>query len=240
MNDRATRPKVYRALPLVWLGYLLFPLYALTRADAPPAWFVGTFLVGSAVFVFAYVRVFSGDVDGRWNVAAYALCLALFALCAPFLGSYAVTFLIYAASVAGFQARLERGLAGTLLAALLSLTPLARQGAGVMDVVPLALIGLVSGVGNHFSFRAMSESRRARRLQREKEQLAQTAERERIARDLHDLLGHTLSVVVLKSELAARLIERDPARAAQEMREVERISRGALSEVRSAVRGYRG
>jgi two-component system sensor histidine kinase DesK len=73
----------------------------------------------------------------------------------------------------------------------------------------------------------------------ESEHLAKVAERERIARDLHDLLGHTLSVIVLKSELASRLTANDPARAAEEIRDVERISREALTQVRAAVRGYR-
>jgi two-component system sensor histidine kinase DesK len=75
--------------------------------------------------------------------------------------------------------------------------------------------------------------------QAESEHLAKIAERERIARDLHDLLGHTLSVIVLKSELASRLTATDPARAAVEIRDVERISRDALTQVRAAVRGYR-
>src|SRR5204863_1450718 len=69
--------------------------------------------------------------------------------------------------------------------------------------------------------------------------LAKVAERERIARDLHDLLGHTLSVIILKSELASRLAATQPERAAEEIRDVERISREALAEVRAAVRGYR-
>jgi two-component system sensor histidine kinase DesK len=71
------------------------------------------------------------------------------------------------------------------------------------------------------------------------EHLAKVAERERIARDLHDVLGHTLSVIILKSELAARLIDRDPERAKVEMRDVEETSRAALAEVRSTIRGYR-
>jgi two-component system sensor histidine kinase DesK len=75
--------------------------------------------------------------------------------------------------------------------------------------------------------------------QAESEHLAKVAERERIARDLHDLLGHTLSVIVLKAELASRLTATDPARAAEEIRDVERISREALTQVRAAVRGYR-
>jgi two-component system sensor histidine kinase DesK len=71
------------------------------------------------------------------------------------------------------------------------------------------------------------------------EQLAAVAERERIARDLHDVLGHTLSVIVLKAELAKRLIDRDPQRAAQEIADVEKTARTALSEVREAIGGYR-
>ena len=78
-----------------------------------------------------------------------------------------------------------------------------------------------------------------RLAQDEVERLAKLAERERIARDMHDLLGHTLSVVVLKSELAQKLMSRDPAKAMQEMAEVERISRQGLAEVREAITGYR-
>jgi two-component system sensor histidine kinase DesK len=65
------------------------------------------------------------------------------------------------------------------------------------------------------------------------------AERLRLARDLHDLLGHNLSLIALKSELAGRVIEADPARAAQEIRDVEQAARLALRDVREAVAGYR-
>ena len=64
-------------------------------------------------------------------------------------------------------------------------------------------------------------------------------ERLRFARDLHDLLGHSLSLIALKSELAGRLAEADPARARAEMADVEAAARRALAEVRDAVSGYR-
>ena len=80
---------------------------------------------------------------------------------------------------------------------------------------------------------------RLRMAHEEIERLAQTAERERIARDLHDVLGHTLSLITLKSELAGKLVGRDPERAGREIREIERISREALREVRTAIAGYR-
>ena len=69
--------------------------------------------------------------------------------------------------------------------------------------------------------------------------LAATAERERIGRDLHDLLGHTLSLITLKLELSRKLVERDPESARMEIAEAERVARHALAEVRSAVTGFR-
>ena len=71
------------------------------------------------------------------------------------------------------------------------------------------------------------------------EQLAKTAERERIARDMHDILGHSLSLIVLKSELAGRLLASQPARAALEIAEIETTARQALAEVRKTITGYR-
>jgi two-component system sensor histidine kinase DesK len=69
--------------------------------------------------------------------------------------------------------------------------------------------------------------------------LAALAERERIGRDLHDLLGHTLSLITLKSDLANRLFERDPVAARREIGEVECVARDALAQVRRAVTGIR-
>ena len=71
------------------------------------------------------------------------------------------------------------------------------------------------------------------------EQLAKTAERERIARDMHDILGHSLSLIVLKSELAGRLLDNQPTRAALEIAEIETTARQALAEVRKTITGYR-
>jgi len=70
-------------------------------------------------------------------------------------------------------------------------------------------------------------------------QLATESERLRIARDLHDLLGHSLTTIAVKAELAQRLVGRDPARAADEMSEVAGLARQGLADVRAAVTGYR-
>ncbi len=97
------------------------------------------------------------------------------------------------------------------------------------------IIGLIVNVE-----RASSEKDAALRLSHEEvRRLAATAERERIGRDLHDLLGHTLSLITLKMELSRKLFERDPARAQHELAEAEQIARDALAQVRSAVTGFR-
>lgn len=78
---------------------------------------------------------------------------------------------------------------------------------------------------------------RLRATQRQVESLAAERERGRMARDIHDILGHSLTVVTVKSELAGRLVDIDPARAKTEMAEVEALARGALADVRSTVAG---
>ena len=77
------------------------------------------------------------------------------------------------------------------------------------------------------------------RAQAEVARLAAADERARIARDVHDLLGHGLSVIALKAELAGRLLESDPRRAAAELRDLEDVARSSLRDIREAVAGYR-
>jgi two-component system, NarL family, sensor histidine kinase DesK len=91
-----------------------------------------------------------------------------------------------------------------------------------------------------FGFFTILRSNRELSLARaEVARLAAENERSRIARDLHDLLGHSLTTVTVKAGLANRLAGRDPGRAAREIGEVERLTRSALADVRAAVEGYR-
>ncbi len=100
-------------------------------------------------------------------------------------------------------------------------------------------ISVFTGVNHQYLRTQRIADARLRMAQDEIEQLAKTAERERIARDLHDVLGHTLSLISLKSELAARMLDTDPARTAQELAEIQTTARRALAEVRQTVSGYR-
>jgi len=105
----------------------------------------------------------------------------------------------------------------------------------------LAAIG-VPLLGGLFAYGAERRNVLMFKLNEARAELARTAvaeERLRISRDLHDLLGHSLSVIALKSELAGRVIESDPPRAAREITELEAVARRSLAEVRQAVTGYR-
>ena len=100
------------------------------------------------------------------------------------------------------------------------------------------VVTLGVGVSNiHFA-----ENNRAdyklRMAQSEVEHLAKVAERERIARDLHDVLGHTLSVIIVKSTLAGKLLEKYPEKARSEISDIEKVSREAMAEIRNTLRGY--
>ncbi len=159
------------------------------------------------------------------------------------INSGATTFLVYAAAAGGALRPRRRALtavalvmATVLLAAFTSRIPFPYL---LAAFAPALLLVPVIGLSVLFQRERVQTNARLAMAQDQIEHLAAIAERERIARDLHDLLGHTLSTITLKSELAHKLALDDPERAAGEMRDVERISREALAEVRSAVTGFR-
>ncbi|MEV7725542.1 histidine kinase [Streptomyces sp. NPDC087917] len=122
--------------------------------------------------------------------------------------------------------------------ALLAVTAYAVPGgtAYLAGLLIPALMGGFAMVGIRAMIRTTVELRQARATVA---QLAANEERLRMARDLHDLLGHSLSLITLKSELAGRMLPEHPDLAAQQVADIERVSRQALVDVREAVSGYR-
>ena len=247
MAARSRRLNVWDFFPLIWLGFLVFPLGSFWEVPRSPVQ-VALFLALIGGFVALYLRVFwpgirSAQTQQSWALGGWVLSLASYFVLLPVIGGTATTFLIYGASMIGFQGRTGLALWLAFLNMAVMVWPFwtgTYRPDDLWWLAPNLLFTLVAAYANHASYAQRIAGARLAQAQRENERLAADAERERIARDLHDLLGHTLSVIVLKSELAARLTERDPARAAQEIREVERIGREALTEVRAAVQGYRG
>jgi two-component system sensor histidine kinase DesK len=223
--------------PWAWTVYLipflLTPLYA-SRFANPGGW---ALFIGAALFFLAlYFR--SYWVNGRelllLSAATTALGLALWPIS---LGAGA--FFIFAAAMLGKIEPTRRAfqIVGAI-ALLVAIEALILQRTWFNALWPFFFTILVGALNIHFAQVGRSNAR-LRLAQSEIEHLAKVAERERIARDLHDVVGHTLSLVILKSELAAKLADRDPERAREEIRDVERIAREALAEVRAAVTGYR-
>jgi two-component system sensor histidine kinase DesK len=222
-------------IPYVWLVYLLYvPLDEFFMRPTPWQWTANAF--GILVFLPLYFRAYW--VQGRrllWIIAAMTALGIVFAPINP----GAAVYFIYAASFAGRVGDRPgiglRIIAGLLLiigveTLLLNLSP-------YFWISAVALTIVIGAIGIHYGQRER-DRKKLMRAQEEIEHLATIAERERIARDLHDVLGHTLSVIVLKSELASKLTASDPAAASREIQDVERISRDALAQVRSTIRGY--
>jgi two-component system sensor histidine kinase DesK len=221
--------------PLAWLIYLsLYVVYAVASRPSPAGW--AAYATALVVFLALYFRGFW--VGGRALLAITFAIVALGVVMSPW-NPGASVFFVYGAAFLGAAARPAAairwlGLILAILALETWLVPLPPQ-TWIPGMVFSVLIG-----GTNIHFMEVRRKDKALIAARESEQaMAAALERERIARDLHDLLGHTLSVIVIKSELAAKLADRDPARAASEIRDVERISRNALQEVRGAIYGFR-
>ena len=223
--------------PFLWLIYLgFFLMYAGLKQASALEW-TATFAGVAAFLVLYFWGYWFRDGDARviWITVGMVVLGTLFASSNP----GASVFFIYSAAYLGRLQPVRRAVSALLLLQLAIGLVAWAFGLNLSFWGPAVVFSLLTG-GVSFHFAEVGRANaRLRVTQEEVERLAQTAERERIARDLHDLLGHTLSLITLKSELAAKLLARDPARAETEIREVERISRQALKEVRSAIAGYR-
>lgn len=217
---------------IAWLGYLVFFLMPSFFYDV--SWW--STLLGLAIFLPVYFWVFR--LQGWLVLGPIVICCILGIVYSTF--NYgASTFFIYAAAFAPGIGPPRRAW-GTVLGilAVVILTSVLVQPYPYFWL-PAGFLTLMVGAATINERQVARTNERLRLSQEEVTRLASIAERERIARDLHDVLGHTLSAITVKSQLAARLADRDPGRAAEEIRDVEQISRQALQEVRSAVAGYR-
>jgi two-component system sensor histidine kinase DesK len=148
-------------------------------------------------------------------------------------------FFIYAAAFAPFIGSARTSIVSIALIETVTVAEAMLTHLSLMNAVwPIVFVVLIGATNMQHASSERSNAR-LRLAHDEIAHLAKVAERERIGRDLHDLLGHTLSLIVLKSELASKLADRDIERARSEIRDVERISRDALAEVRAAVGGFR-
>ncbi|QRY62109.1 sensor histidine kinase [Gordonia sp. PDNC005] len=233
------------AFGAVWLIFLVYPISSLIGSDhTVGVKALGLALIGAFGLVYATSCILfmyngpgitTGAERSRWIFAGVlvALVLALF----PIL--HEATF----------------GLAGFLMAIISFIAPRRLQVAVIVALIIAAwavpkvlgwsvdfgVVAIMAAIGmTMIAMRAVSEreSARAEMHERQREldaELAVVAERESVARDVHDILGHSLTVISVKTELAGRLVDLDPERAKAEIAEVNALTRAALAEVRTTV-----
>ncbi|WP_156760696.1 sensor histidine kinase [Microbacterium karelineae] len=233
-------------LGIVWVVFMLFPISAASESSAPSiARGAGVALL--VAYAVTYMAAYAWMIrSGDWRTAArrggigLAVMVSLMAAAAILVGPGALgagAFLISIAMFAGpiIQALIVATAAFLgqylVLTIVLASVPDGFAEFGVLYMPPaivfvsVGCIRLITNAQEHHD-----------EIDR---QLSLVAERERVARDVHDVLGHSLTVVTVKAELAERLIDRDPERAKAEIAQVRSLSREALAEVRATVSGLR-
>ena len=236
-------PKRWRRGGGLWLLYLASPLTAAWSDHTLPASIAGTVLV--LAFAWAYLflvpSVWFGRNGKRDSYAVVGVLLFLTILCAIVVGATGLTPLIFVAVTAMFVLPIRISLSFIAVCAVVGsvlpqyIKPWHVRGVqwGTGAGVALASIAV-------YGFSRLIRANHELALAREEvADLAAEQERLRIARDLHDLLGHSLTTVTVKAALATRLFDQDPVRARAEIAEVERLARESLADVRAAVAGYR-
>lgn len=230
-------PSGYSLLPWLLLGMGAFS--NLLQGEANP-WIGG---LGVLTFNSLYIYVvFRSFVREKREAPSTRLALALMAVVTGALalgygGSWMSFFPLLGLAVGASMRGRWLGPVGLALALVAGAAAVFRN--GWSDAVNIAYGTLLSTM---VTAAILSLSEAVRQLRAAREELARRAveeERMRFSRDLHDLLGHTLSVIVVKSEAARRLAERDLDAALAQVTDIEAVGRQALTEIREAVTGYR-
>lgn len=225
---------------LIYLGYAVSDMTTL-HDDAATVVFGCVVLTGfSAVYLWALpLAVFEGRRGYRYPlILGMTACIAVYL---PIVGGGGLVMTVYLA------------VALTLLLRPVVSIPLVVAIAAVDTWLPAHIAWwqvtgpqwststpvLFAAIAMHGIRAGTRNQAELRRANQEIERLAKEQERLRIARDLHDLLGHALTTITVKAELASKLAARDPTRAADEMAQVATLGRQALADVRATVAGYR-
>ena len=246
--DRATGPRRWGLLFAgIWLFYLLSPLTAAWHRDDVRGW-LG--IIATLVFGAVYLAIF---VLMRWRRAGapfraptsrlvgatlVLVEVALGVVMCALIGQAGTAAAVYVAVTCVMCLQTRWAWLASLTVALATYAatiavPGWHRDEGILFgtlVATLAVWGISQSINRNIEVLSVRE---------ENARLALDDERNRFARDLHDILGHSLTVITVKAELANRLIDVDADRAKAELADLERLSRDALADVRRAVEGYR-
>ncbi|MFD6028034.1 sensor histidine kinase [Streptomyces griseoluteus] len=224
----------------VWLVFLSSPVHDLVSGGhGTAATWAGA--VGLTAFVAVYLGLVFRNMGRTFSGPAVVVLLLILGVLAPLLaytlGSAWLGLFVYLSVACGATLPAKATYwAIPASAAVMYLVGLHTDEQEARNLILLVVLIGFAMTGVRQLVRTTVELRKARATVA---QLAANEERLRLARDLHDLLGHSLSLITLKSELAGRMLPGRPEEAAQQVADIERVSRQALVDVREAVTGYR-
>ncbi|WP_433745772.1 histidine kinase [Falsibacillus pallidus] len=238
-------PKQYGFFPYIFLVYLFFPFYYLTQETGIKQ-VLG--LVMIVLFLVSYRQLYSTPSRSKVFTAWLLVELGVIFVVGCF---YDVNYLFlgfFPANFTGYyqgKRRFQRGLAGLIFVLIFPLIYQWMQDDSAFSLegfyyfVPFLLIMIASPFGVRSMNRRMALEKELDQANQQIAELVKREERLRISRDLHDTLGHTLSLLTLKSQLIQRLAPKDPERTVLEAKEMEMASRSALKQVRELVSDMR-
>lgn len=237
-TSRTSAKKTAHWMPALMLAWTFWtfatPLFS--TADSFPHWMWPT-LASFATFLCLYYRVYYCD---RTQIFWCTIGMAMLGFVVTPFNPGAQGYIIYACAYFAFAGPMRTVIRNfAILLVLYSCEWLFVLHYDWPYLLNALLVSLAVTFMNVNFLRKQQGDAQLKLSHDEVRRLAALAERERIGRDLHDLLGHTLSLITLKTELANRLFDRDIGAAKREMADVERIARDALAQVRRAVTGIR-
>ncbi|WP_051299440.1 sensor histidine kinase [Arthrobacter castelli] len=229
---------------LVWIPVFLFAPTAdivhMAQSGSEPGWSIAL----AVVFLTGLAATFAGSVipaaggRGGFGVEASLVLLAGLACAAMVSFGWVAPFALPAIAC-GVVLQLRHVLPVIVVISLFAAAVVGIVVGSFASAAGAAVLTFLAGLGNFVIHRLASAIAELDATRSELARAAIVAERARFARDLHDLLGHTLSVIVVKAEATRRLVPVDPDAAAGHAADIESISRNALTEVREVVSGYR-
>jgi len=224
--------------------FLLLPVVALRHSHKFTA-SDGFLIVATLVFVVLVDRIVLMQAPepgryARWQWMLLPLVVTLGAALFAVGGMGWLTALAIASAAVGrFSPDGRTTVLGLVCCTVIAVTIGIVTGLSTGNTVVAGLLVALANLLAHSAERRNVLMYRLKETRAELARVAVAEERLRISRDLHDLLGHSLSLITLKAELAGRVIRTDPERAAREIAELETVARRSLTEVRQAVTSYR-
>jgi len=193
-------------------------------------------LAGIAAFLPLYFLGYEAHTGRKLGAIAGVLAIG-FAL-SPYHGAWSV-FSIFAAAAAGYARPVRVGMFATGFVLVATAVFGLALGLPLSDWAWGVFLGSILGTAAVFSASIKERDEQLATARDDARRYAVLAERERIARDLHDVLGHTMTLVAMKADLAKRLMDSDPEAAHREVDEIHAAARASLGEIRAAVTGMR-